>query len=61
MTKKVIDFSRLPKQKYIKPMMQIVELEHRMMILAGSIDEFGMNRQLQGTRDTPDNEVDEAW
>ena len=61
MTKNVIDFNRLPKQKYIKPMIQIVELKHRTMILAGSVDEFGMNRQLQGTSNDPADEVEEAW
>ena len=60
MTKKVIDFNRLPKQEYMKPTMRTVELKHRTMILAGSVDQYGMNRRLQGTSD-PDDEVEYAW
>ena len=33
--KKVIDFNRLPKQEYINPKMEVVEL-HTPQILAGS-------------------------
>ena len=46
----------MTKKEYKKPAMQIVELKHRMMILAGSADAFGMNRGL-----VTDDEVDEAW
>ena len=58
MTKKVIDFNRLPKQEYMKPTMRTVELKHRTMILAGSVDAYGMNRNLQSNSE---DEVDSAW
>ena len=60
MTKKVIDFSNLPKQEYMKPAMRVVKLQHKCKILSGSPQNFGMNRNLQ----TPANEedcVDEGW
>ena len=50
----------MTKKVYMKPTMRTVELKHRTMILAGSLDQYGMNRQLQGTSD-PDDEVDSAW
>ena len=37
MTKKVIDFNRLPKQEYQKPVMEVLELQHKSQILAGSV------------------------
>ena len=37
MTKKVIDFNRLPKQEYQKPVMEVIELQHKSQILAGSV------------------------
>ena len=37
MTKKVIDFNRLPKQEYQKPVMKVIELQHKSQILAGSV------------------------
>ena len=43
------------KKDYMKPTMQTVELKHRTMILAGSVDQYNMNRSLQ------DEEVDEGW
>ena len=42
------------KKDYMKPTMQTVELKHRTMILAGSVDQYNMNRSLQ------DEEVDEG-
>ncbi len=60
MTKKVIDFNRLPKQEYMKPTLKVVELRQKHQILVGSVDQYGMNRQLQGTSD-PDDEVEYAW
>lgn len=50
----------MTKKAYMKPTMRTVELKHRTMILAGSLDQYGMNRQLQGTSD-PDDEVESAW
>ena len=50
----------MTKKAYMKPTMRTVELKHRTMILAGSLDQYSMNRQLQGTSD-PDDEVDSAW
>ena len=37
MTKKVIDFNRLPKQEYQKPVMEILEADIEQQILAGSV------------------------
>ena len=37
MIKKVIDFNRLPKQEYQKPAMEVIELQHKSQILAGSV------------------------
>jgi hypothetical protein len=37
MTKKVIDFNRLPKQEYQKPVMEIIEADIEQQILAGSV------------------------
>ena len=37
MTKKIIDFNRLPKQEYQKPVMEVIELQHKSQILAGSV------------------------
>ena len=37
MTKKVIDFNRLPKQEYLKPAMEICQADTQMQILAGSV------------------------
>ena len=38
----------------MKPTMRTVELKQRTMILAGNADQYGMNRNLQGTSDTDD-------
>ena len=46
------------KKAYMKPTMRTVELKHRTMILAGSVDTYGMNRNLQGNSE---DEVDSAW
>ena len=45
----------MTKKEYMKPTMQTVELKQRTMILAGSADAHGMNRNLQ------EDEVDSAW
>ena len=45
----------MTKKEYMKPTMQTVELKQRTMILAGSVDAYGMNRQLQN------DEVEEGW
>ena len=37
MIKKVIDFNRLPKQEYQKPVTKVIELQHKSQILAGSV------------------------
>ncbi len=37
MTKKVIDYNRLPKQEYQKPVMEILEADIEQQILAGSV------------------------
>ncbi len=37
MTKKIIDFNRLPKQEYQKPVMEVIEADIEQHILAGSV------------------------
>ena len=44
------------KKKFEKPTMKVIELQHKSMILAGSADEYGMNKTL-----IEDEEVDEGW
>lgn len=56
MVKKVIDFNRLPKQEYIKPAMEVVEIQQKCQILVGSFDEYNMNKEL-----LEEEEVLEAW
>ena len=51
----------MTKKVYMKPTMRTVELKHRTMILAGSLDQYGMNRRLQGTSDDPEDEVEYGW
>ena len=46
----------MTKKEYMKPTMQTVELKHRTMILAGSVDAYGMNKTL-----IEDEEVVEGW
>ncbi len=46
---------RIMKKEYMKPAMKVVELRHKCQILAGSIDEYGMNNSVQS------DEVDEGW
>ena len=48
------------KKAYQKPTINVVKLQHKSQILAGSVDQYGMNRRLQGTSD-PDDEVEYAW
>ena len=45
----------MTKKEYMKPTMEVVELQHECQILAGSADAYGMNNGLQ------DEEVDEGW
>ena len=37
MKKQVIDFNRLPKQEYQKPVMEVIDLDLHVQILAGSL------------------------
>ena len=46
----------MTKKEYMKPTMQTVVLEQRTMILAGSLNEYGMNKSV-----IEDQEVDEGW
>ena len=46
----------MTKKEYMKPTMKTVELKQRTMILAGSVDAYGMNKTL-----IEDEEVDEGW
>ena len=56
MTKKVIDFNRLPKQEYMKPAMEVIEADMDTEILVGSVDAYGMNKSvIEG------EEVGQGW
>ena len=67
MIKKVIDFNRLPKQEYQKPVMEVLEADIEQQILAGSVTSLttsGLDDDLA----LPDNEEpksgdvwEEAW
>ena len=46
----------MTKKEYMKPTMQTVELKQRTMILAGSMDEYGMSKSI-----IEDEEMDEGW
>ena len=46
----------MTKKDYMKPTMRTVELKHRTMILAGSPDAYGMDKNL-----IEDEEVTEGW
>ena len=46
----------MTKKAYMKPAMQTVVLTQRTAILAGSLDEYGMNKSL-----IEDEEVIEGW
>lgn len=67
MTKKVIDFNRLPKQEYQKPVMKVIELQHMSQILARSVTSVTTTGLDDGLI-LPDNEEpksgqvwEEAW
>ena len=52
MKKKVIDFNRLPKQEYQKPVMEVIEADIEQQILAGSMQTTGLGEGLTQD-DTP--------
>ena len=67
MTKKVIDFNRLPKQEYQKPVMEVNDLDLHVQILAGSLTSVS-STGLDDDLALPDNEEpksgdvwEEAW
>ena len=43
MTKKVIDFNRLPKQEYLQPAMEILEADLDQQLLAYSVQTSGLD------------------
>ena len=43
MTKKVIDFNRLPKQEYQKPVMEVIEADIEQQILTVSVTTTGLD------------------
>ena len=43
MTKKVIDFNRLPKQEYLKPAIEILEADLDQQLLAYSVQSSGLD------------------
>ena len=45
----------MTKKEYMKPTIKTVELRHRTMILAGSVDAYGMSKNLH------EDEVEEGW
>ena len=46
----------MTKKEYMKPTMQVVELQHKCQILAGTVNSYGMNNKLQ-----TEEEVEEGW
>ena len=44
------------KKEYMKPAMQVIQLQSNTQLLAGSKDAYGMNKSLQ-----TQEEVDDAW
>ena len=56
MTKKVIDFNRLPKQEYQKPVMEVIEADIEQQILAGSMQTTGLGEGL-----TQDDTPGDSW
>ena len=67
MTKKVIDYNRLPKQEYQKPVMEVMEADIEQQILAGSLTSVS-STGLDDDLTLPDNEEpksgdvwEEAW
>ena len=65
MTKKVIDFNRLPKQEYQKPVMEVIEADLDQLLLAYSVQTDGLD---DDDLALPDNEEpksgrvwEEAW
>lgn len=50
----------MTKKEYMKPAMQLVDLQHKCQILAGSRDAYNMNKRLQTPADENDC-VDEGW
>ena len=44
------------KKEYMKPTMEVVELQHECQILAGSPNTYGVEKELQETE-----EVTEGW
>ena len=67
MTKKVIDFNRLPKQEYQKPVMEVIEADIELQILAGSVTSLttsGLDDDLTLPDDEEPKSVsvwEEAW
>ena len=62
MMKKVIDYNRLPKQDYLKPTMEVVELNQQCCILAGSVKSLsitGLENELN--LDENGDDVLKAW
>ena len=48
----------MTKKAYMKPTLKVVELRQKHQILVGSVDTYGMNRNLQSNSE---DEVDSAW
>ena len=68
MTKKVIDFNRLPKQEYQKPVMEVIEADIEQQILAGSVTSLTTSGLDDDNLVLPDDEEhksgsvwEEAW
>ena len=68
MTKKVIDFNRLPKQEYQKPVMEVIEADIEQQILAGSVTSLTTSGLDDDNLALPDDEEpksgsvwEEAW
>ena len=45
----------MTKKEYMKPTMEVEEIQQDIQLLAGSVDEYGMNKDLL------DETVDQGW
>jgi hypothetical protein len=50
----------MTRKEYMKPSVEVYELQHKWQILARSMDAHNMNKRLV-TPDDEDDFVDEAW
>ena len=61
MTKKVIDFNRLPKQEYQKPVMEILEADLDQLLLAYSVQTDGLDDDNLALPDDEEPKSGSVW